>query len=172
MEPGTIEQICATLKETFERECRPGNAQPKPEYAFNPRRGQYSADEILQRLRLDGAERVLGVVDLDLYVPHLNYAFGLADQTSQRAVIALPRLHQRFYGLPEDPSRFLERAVKEAVHELGHTYGLNHCHDRRCGMAFSNSLTDTDYKGRAFCQECRSKLAKGLMRDVYPARND
>lgn len=172
VEPGTMKQISCALKETFERECCLGEVLPNPDYAFNSSRGQYSADEILKRLRLDGAERVLGVVDLDLYVPHLNFVFGLADQTSQRAVIALPRLHQRFYGLPEDRRRFLERAVKEAVHELGHTYGLSHCHDRRCGMAFSNSLADTDFKGQAFCQECLGKLPKGLMRDVYPARHN
>ena len=161
VEPGVLEHIYTALKETFNRECRLGEGLPKPDYAFNPHRGQYSAEEILKRLRIDGAERVLGVVDLDLYVPHLNFVFGLADQSGRRAVIALLRMHQNFYGLPEDLGRFLQRSVKEALHELGHTYGLCHCSDRLCVMAFSNSLADTDYKGQAFCQKCRRKLQEG-----------
>jgi pyruvate-formate lyase-activating enzyme len=31
-----------------------------------------------------------------------------------------------------DEALFLARVVKEAVHELWHTFGLEHCRDRRC----------------------------------------
>jgi archaemetzincin len=87
-------------------------------------------------------------------------------------VIALIRLYPKFYGLREDRGKFLQRVVKEAVHELGHTYGLGHCKDQRCVMAFSNSLADTDTKGQAFCQKCRSKLQKGLMENTDPGHNN
>lgn len=160
VEAGVLEHICTALKGTFIRECRLGEGLPKPDFAFNPHRGQYSAEEILRYLQINRAERVLGVVDLDLYVPHLNFVFGLADQSGRRAIIALLRMHQNFYGLPEDPGRFHQRSIKEAVYELGHTYGLRHCSDRRCVMAFSNSLADTDYKGQVFCQNCQSQLTK------------
>lgn len=56
-------------------------------------------------------------------------------------------------------SLFHLRAVKEAVHELGHTYGLGHCRNPRCVMSFSNSLRDVDRKERDFCPSCRRKLA-------------
>jgi len=46
----------------------------------------------------------------------------------------------------------------EAVHELGHTYGLGHCGNPRYVMFFSNSLMDTDRKGSEFCPSCKSKL--------------
>jgi archaemetzincin len=49
-------------------------------------------------LDLGTSERVLRLVDLDLYVPDLNFVFGLADPPGRRAVIALPRLRQSFYG--------------------------------------------------------------------------
>ena len=52
----------------------------------------------------------------------------------------------------------LLKQVKEAVHELGHTRGLGHCADPRCVMAFSNSLADTDRKGKEFCARCTYKL--------------
>jgi archaemetzincin len=81
----------------------------------------------------------------------------LADRAAARAIIALPRLRQSF-DLPDDAFLFRERTVKEAVRELGHTFGLSHCRDRRCVMAFSNSLADTDYRGQAFCARCRNRV--------------
>ena len=79
---------------------------------------------------------------------------------SRAAVISLARLYPEFYGQPRDPGRFKERAINEAVHELGHLLGLGHCPDPACVMAFSNSLADTDRKGPGFCQPCREKLGK------------
>lgn len=154
IESEVLSHLCSALSAIFNRAIQPGARLPHPEYALNVKRRQYAAGEILARL----PGSALGVTDLDLYVPQLNFVFGLADPVNQRAVIALRRLRQEFYGLPEDRELFLGRVVKEAVHELGHTCGLSHCPNRRCVMAFSNSLADTDYKGQAFCQRCSSKL--------------
>lgn len=137
-----------------------GAAAPEPAYAFDSRRHQYLATTIVQALRRESeryhSDRVLGVVDHDLYVPELNFVFGLA--SGAVAVIALPRLRQGFYGLSEDPRLFQKRALTEAVHELGHTYGLPHCENRHCVMFFSNALQDTDRKNSAFCRRCQEKL--------------
>ena len=46
---------------------------------------------------------------------------------SKVAAIYPPRLRQEFYGLEKNEQLFLQRVVKEAVHELGHTFGLGHC---------------------------------------------
>jgi len=134
-------------------------ALPHPDYAYDRRRGQYLVDDILAQLsRLDlDAERWLGMADLDLYTPGLNFVFGQARMGGPAAVIALPRLRQSFYGLPEDEALFHQRAVKEAVHELGHTYGLGHCRNPHCVMCFSNSLPDVDRKERNFCLSCRRR---------------
>jgi len=53
--------------------------------------------------------------------------------------------------------RALVEDGKEAVHELGHTYGLKHCPNPACVMHFSNSLHDTDLKGWKFCPNCQRK---------------
>jgi archaemetzincin len=98
---------------------------------------------------------MLGIVDIDLYVPDLSFVFRLTHRSSQETAIALPRLRQESHNLPEDERLFLAHAVKEAIHELGHTSGLGHCNNRSCVMAFSNSLSDTDYKEQAFCRQCR-----------------
>jgi archaemetzincin len=57
-----------------------------------------------------------------------------------------------------DEKKFQDRMVKEAVHELGHTFGLVHCPDPKCVMYFSNCLEDTDFKGKRYCGECKKLL--------------
>jgi archaemetzincin len=111
---------------------------------------------ILEQKEYAPYEKILGIVDHDLYVPELNFVFGEASRNV--AVISLTRLRQIFYHLPEDRNLFHQRVLTEAVHELGHTYGLVHCENSRCVMFFSNSLMETDRKGSEFCQKCKSKL--------------
>ncbi|PSC69319.1 peptidase zinc-dependent, partial [Micractinium conductrix] len=80
---------------------------------------------------------------------------------SQQAVL----LDDAFYGLPPSPADvFASRCATEAVHELGHVFGLPHCHRRDCVMFFSNTLADTDAKGWRFCDMCRRSLAAALAR--------
>jgi archaemetzincin len=153
-----LDHLCYIIERTFDRRCITGAPLPVPDYAYVPRRNQYSAGAILGELPRWQEGRVLGVVDLDLFVPELNFIFGLADPTEMHAIIALPRLRESFYAGRENPTLFLERAAKEAIHELGHTYGLKHCRNRNCVMAFSDSLLDTDRKGQRFCTRCMSKL--------------
>ncbi|MHB1160836.1 MAG: hypothetical protein ACYC3V_10980 [Chloroflexota bacterium] len=56
----------------------------------------------------------------------------------------------------------LRRAIKEAIHELGHTYGLEHCGDPLCVMHFSNTLMETDRKSDRFCPDHEGRLLKAL----------
>ncbi|MFC2050274.1 archaemetzincin family Zn-dependent metalloprotease [Chloroflexota bacterium] len=131
--------------------------------AYDSKRSQYLASELLTKLKKSGVakdEKVLGIVDVDLYAPGLNFVFGQTDIASSAAIISLSRLRQEYYDLPSDEALFLDRAAKEAVHELGHTFGLEHCKNARCVMRFSNSLADTDWKQIAFCGQCRPKLIK------------
>ena len=130
-------------------------------FAFNTGRRQYHSSLILSRLRSempgDGL-RILIVVNVDCYVPELNFVFGEVEVGGPAALISLVRLRPEYYGRKPDRFIFKERAVKEAVHELGHTFGLSHCVNPTCVMFFSNSLLDTDHKKSRFCRECRSQL--------------
>jgi len=131
-------------------------------FAYDPTRKQYMALAlvgVLLRDKMESGSKSLGVVDVDLYSPGLNFVFGQADTEAGVAIVSLYRLRQERYSLPPDEKLFKDRAVKEAVHELGHTYSLSHCPNPRCVMHFSNSLADTDTKGVAFCAKCQKKLA-------------
>ena len=91
-------------------------------------------------------------------VPDLNFVFGEASAVSRAAVFSTARLDPRFYGEPEDEAILLRRAATEAVHELGHVFGLGHCTRPRCVMWFSNTRAETDRKGSEFCPRCAGGL--------------
>ena len=138
---------------------------PVPEYAYNETRGQYHSTTILKALAAHvpkDALRLLAIANVDLYVPDLNFVFGEAAVDGRVCVISLYRLRPEFHGEPTDEPLFTERAVKEAVHELGHTFGLRHCPDPHCVMHFSNSIRDTDRKSSEFCEETSKRLRSKL----------
>lgn len=127
---------------------------------------RYNASIILHSLPVEGnKERILGVCDVDLFVPGFNFIFGEAQFMGPRALISLYRLYPQFWGEPPNDMIFLERAVKEATHEIGHTFGLRHCSDRKCVMHFSNSIWDTDIKSSLFCSTCKSQLNKNILQE-------
>lgn len=131
-------------------------AREVPPDAYDPRRRQYRARTLLDLVRSEAGDRVLAVTTLDLYADDLNFVFGLAESPGTVAVVSLYRLRARA------DARFLrERALKEAVHELGHTFGLTHCPDAHCVMYFSNCLEETDQKGASFCRRC-TRMATGI----------
>ncbi len=160
-----LDYLEEALGKTFGKECTQLASLPIPAHAFNPSRRQYLSDLFLKELRkieAEGVEKILGITEVDLYTQGLNFVFGQASLAGREAVISLARLHQSFYGLPEDERILLERTLKEAIHELGHTWGLTHCPDPFCVMHFSNSLRDTDIKRAEFCPRCLSALKARL----------
>lgn len=123
-----------------------------PPDAFDPARGQFRAEDLLLLAEELEGPRLLLVADADLYADDLNFAFGIAEAPGRAAILSFARLRAG-----ADPQRLREWALKEAMHELGHTFGLRHCPDVRCVMHFSNSLADTDRKSARFCSRCRDR---------------
>ena len=141
---------------------------PDPEFAWDPRRRQYSSTEIIRQMVAHAPRegKLLGITERDLFIPMLTFVFGQAQLNGQLALVSLARLRQGFYGLPEDRPVFLERAVKEIAHEVGHAFGLVHCPDRNCPMSLSTDIRQVDAKGAQYCAACAALLREG---GAYPS---
>ena len=106
------------------------------------------------------AKRILGVTDVDLAIPMLSFLFGQAQLDGQVAIVSLSRLRQEFYGLPADETVLRERAVKEVLHEMGHTFGLVHCSDSTCVMSLATHIGLVDSKSERYCSPCGVQLSE------------
>lgn len=130
-----------------------------PKKSWDQKRGQFNASKMIDILepkikRYDYCKYNLFITEMDLYSGDLNFVFGVAKPSSKVSIISLARL------ITDSEDTFQSRIIKEAVHELGHLFGLPHCTNPKCVMRFSNSLADTDRKGETFCTECKEKLFK------------
>ena len=159
MEPGLVvlEHLAAMLVRTFRTPCRIRPETFDVSFALDAGRHQYYSTAILQGLErvADVDARVLGVTACDLYVPIFTFVFGEAQVDGNCAVVSTARLQEEFYGMPPRDELHRERLVKEAAHELGHTFGLRHCADWRCVMSSSHGVERLDVKGSEFCASCR-----------------
>lgn len=143
---GLIKTICGALEEIFNVTAEIEVAQEIPVYAYFEKRGQYLASEFVSIAAKGGGDKNIAVTNVDVYVPKLNFVFGKADLGGKGCMISIYRL----LGQP-----LLERVKKESVHEIGHTFGLNHCPNKICVMSFSQTILDVDRKDLYPCKKCR-----------------
>jgi len=132
-----------------------------PTPCYHAERQQYHSSQLLERIEphVRGKDcRVLAVADVDLYIPILKYVFGEAQMGGPCAVISAYRLRQEFYGLAQDDVLFERRLLKEAIHELGHTFNLHHCEDYRCAMASSHAVEWIDLRESRLCNSCYHRV--------------
>lgn len=127
--------------------------------AWNESRAQYDSTRLVAELRDRYPGVVIGATDCDLFIPVLTFVFGEAEMPGRAAVFSTHRLREEFYGLPPDPERLLERAVRELRHELGHVFGLPHCRDSACVMSAAHSVERVDSKDDYYCAACVKRLA-------------
>ena len=100
---------------------------------------------------------------VDLFIPILTYVFGEAQLGGKACIVSTHRLTEGL--LADDPDGvFSRRLVKEAVHELGHTFKLRHCPERTCIMHYCRGIQDVDRKSERLCRYCRTLLADEMKR--------
>ena len=159
VDDGLLSDLGASLQVVLSIPCAVLPNRLNPQFAFHGERQQYHSSEILQRMQsflTADSWRLLGVAAVDLYIPILTFVFGEAQMGGPCGVVSVHRLRQEFYGLPPDHELFRQRALKEAVHELGHTVSLTHCEDYRCAMAPSHAVEWIDLKESTLCTNCQA----------------
>jgi len=159
VDQNVFDYLTLTIPAVFKVRCEPFAAAIDTADAFDPVRRQYNAIRLLTKLlelNVGKSCKVLGITDVDLFIPVLTFVFGQAQLGGRVALISLHRLDSAFYGLPEDRKLFYSRCEKEANHELGHTSGLAHCHSYDCVMHVSNSIEQVDLKPSSLCRSCEA----------------
>ena len=136
---------------------------PDPDYAYDYNAKQYVAMYVLRKLLevdVPGDSKILGVANVDLFVPESDYPFifgqALYGKSSKGAIISMLRMNPDSYvrGKPND-KLLTERMIKEAVHELGHVFGLRNCEEPECVMYLPRNLKSLDKKSDSFCLSCQ-----------------
>lgn len=137
---------------------------PPPKHAWREKFGskqlltRWFLDELLPKQIPSDAAALLAFLETDLWPgENWNYVFG---EASFKHPVGVWSLHR--YG---DPSKSKEafdlallRALKIAVHETGHMFGLPHCTVYRCVQAGTNSLDETDAMPLWLCPDCLPKV--------------
>jgi archaemetzincin len=133
---------------------------------YDPGRRQYNGIKLLKEV--DSAfssdtYKTLGLFRVDLFIPILTYIFGQAFLNGQTGIASLYRFSNERYGMNTNDKFILERFKKEVIHELGHTFGLIHCHIPTCVMRSSTYVEDIDQKSANLCLRCRNEISSKLL---------
>jgi archaemetzincin len=135
------------------------------EFAFDNERNQYYSTPILEKLADQAPShvlKVLGITRVDLFIPILTHVYGEAQLGGKTCIVSTHRLNEgspNFLNLTSN-----HRVAKEAIHELGHTFGLRHCREPNCIMHYSRSVEDVDRKSDQLCRYCKVLLDDELKR--------
>ncbi len=137
---------------------------PLPKSAYYAPRNRYRAEKLLsflkQRLPDDGF-RILGITTKDISTTKGKIKdwgiLGLATIDGVACVISSFRTKRK----TKNHQHALERFGKVAVHEIGHTLGLDHCPTEGCLMRDARgSVLSTDHEYDLCSEICRKQLIR------------
>ena len=156
-----LQNLVAELSKRFTSEIHVIDLKINIDDFFSIDRKQYFSTQIIAEAmkftdKFNG--KIILLTDVDIFVPVLTFIFGEAQLNGKHSILSVCRLHEEFYSGISNEDLLLERTIKEALHELGHCYGLRHCMDWDCVMHSSPGIEEVDIKGNTFCRNCISNI--------------
>jgi archaemetzincin len=163
--PEVVEQARQAVTEFWGAEVQVLPAQPLPVAAWFEPRQRWRAERLLDWLaarEVLRADRVVGLTAADISTTkdeHPDWGiFGLGQLGGRACVVSTFRLGRG--GVSRE--RALVRLAKVLNHELGHTFGLEHCPTPKCLMEDARgSIATVDAEPGALCAVCRARVHSG-----------
>ncbi|ERG89956.1 MAG: putative Zn-dependent protease, partial [halophilic archaeon J07HX5] len=159
VDPVVKREASSGLRAIYDCEVSVSNPRTVPKGAYDDSRDQHRAEEFIDLAkRVGDGTKNIAITPNDLYYHRRNYVFGLAYLGGSGSVISTYRLRTSSDGGFSDRSAgeiFADRVRKEVIHEIGHTFGLEHCDNNRCVMNFSPTVREVDVKGESLCGSCQ-----------------
>lgn len=156
-----MDAVVAALEAALPVKVVRGGRVALPKSAWYAPRKRYRADKLLDFLeaRAQPGERILGVTAVDISTTkgkHRDWGvFGLAQMGGPAGVISRFRLKRK----ARDAAHIRFRVSTTAVHEVGHTLGLDHCAEARCVMQDAEgSIANTDGSTGRLGPGCAAQL--------------
>ncbi len=128
---------------------------------YDPTRRQYNGEKLLKEVDTMSSPislKTIGLFRVDIFIPILTYIFGQAFLGGRTGIASTYRLNNERYGMEPDEKLLQDRFRKEVIHELGHTFGLKHCHIPPFVMISSTHVEDIDQKSAQLCPKCRKLM--------------
>ena len=161
-----IEALAAEIERVFDCVTETDTILEDLSFALDQNRQQYHSTLILDQLAANTPHhflKTLAIAQVDLFIPILTHVYGEAQLGGTACIVSTFRLNESRSGLNIAP-RYIERIVKETIHELGHTFNLRHCPEHTCIMHYCRNEEDVDRKSDELCRYCKIMLEDEIKR--------
>lgn len=148
------QMLADALKEAYPSVSIQKESLVLPKEYYNKERNRYSGTGLLKDLtRLRKGNVVLGLTDEVIFKANeLSPTYGIFGVSPVGAYVAVISSTR-----PSGKQHSNDHLVKLMMHELGHSFGLNHCNNQHCFMVdaeHGNKFSQTP----SFCNECKAFL--------------
>ena len=148
------QMLADALKETYPSVSIQKEPLVLPKEYYNKERNRYSGTGLLKDLsKLRKGNVVLGLTDEIIFKANeLSPTYGIFGVSPVGAYVAVISSTR-----PSGKQHSNDHLVKLMMHELGHSFGLNHCSNQHCFMVdaeHGNKFSQTP----SFCNDCKAFL--------------